>query len=351
MMLSAPLAALALPTTCSMSSGARNWPFLMLTGRPDCATVWMKSVCRHRNAGVCSTSTTLATAGTSSTVCTSVSTGTPIWRFTSASTCRPSSMPGPRKLACELRFALSYDDLKMNGTSSAAQISFSVPAVSSCNCIDSTTQGPAIRNSGRSRPTSNPHSFIGGSNRGDELADHRRGVGGTRAPPIECRAHEADEQRMPAARIGREFGVELAAEEPAMTRNLDHFAQVAGHIAFRICAHREARGLDARQVVVVDLVAMAMAFGDDASAVNPVRKRAGQHVAGLRPQSHRAAQVGVGVAHLDRAVVVLPLGDQRDHRMRRGRVELGAVGVGQPRLVTRVFDHCQLHTEADAEVG
>ena len=34
MMLSAPLAARALPTTCAMSSGARNWPFLMLTGRP-----------------------------------------------------------------------------------------------------------------------------------------------------------------------------------------------------------------------------------------------------------------------------------------------------------------------------
>src|SRR5688572_31134232 len=31
MMLSIPLAALALATTCSMSSGARNWPFLMFT--------------------------------------------------------------------------------------------------------------------------------------------------------------------------------------------------------------------------------------------------------------------------------------------------------------------------------
>src|SRR5665213_4387594 len=143
----------------------------------------------------------------------------------------------------------------MNGTSSAAQISFSVPAVSSCNCIDSTTQGPAIRNSGRSRPTSNPHSFIGGSNRRDELADHRGGVRRACAACVECGANETDEQRMPAARIGREFGVELAAEEPAVTGYLDHFAQVAGHIAFRIRAHREAGGLDARQVMVVDLVA------------------------------------------------------------------------------------------------
>src|SRR5579885_3016141 len=38
-------------------------------------------------------------------------------------------------------------------------ISFSVPAVSSCNVSDSTTQGPAIRKNGRPRPTSKPHNF------------------------------------------------------------------------------------------------------------------------------------------------------------------------------------------------
>ena len=48
--------------TFFMSQGARNWPFLMFTGLPDCATARMKSVWRHRKAGVCSTSTTLATS-------------------------------------------------------------------------------------------------------------------------------------------------------------------------------------------------------------------------------------------------------------------------------------------------
>ena len=160
MMLSAPLAALALATTCFMSSGARNWPFLMLTGLPARATASMKSVCRHRNAGVCSTSTTAATAAISSSACTSVSTGTPIWRFTSARMRSPSSMPRPRNDVPELRLALSYDDLKMNGMPSAPQSSFSRPATSSCSCRDSTTQGPAIRNNGRSRPTSKPQSFM-----------------------------------------------------------------------------------------------------------------------------------------------------------------------------------------------
>ena len=55
-------AARALSMTFFMSQGARNWPFLMFTGLPLWATARMKSVWRHRKAGVCSTSTTLATS-------------------------------------------------------------------------------------------------------------------------------------------------------------------------------------------------------------------------------------------------------------------------------------------------
>ena len=51
------------------------------------------------------------------------------------------------------------------------------------------------------------------------------------------------------------------------------------------------------------------------------------------------------------AVAVLPLVDQRDHRVRRRGVELGAVGVGQAGHVARVFDRRHLHAQADAEVG
>jgi hypothetical protein len=36
-------------------------------------------------------------------------------------------MPGPRKDAAELRLALSYDDLKMNGMPALAQMSLSLP--------------------------------------------------------------------------------------------------------------------------------------------------------------------------------------------------------------------------------
>src|SRR6266496_5152505 len=336
-----------------MSSGARNWPFLMLTGLPAHATAWMKSVCRQRNAGVCSTSTTAAASAISSSVCTSVSTGTPIWRFTSASTRKPSAIPGPRYEAPELRFALSYDDLKMKGIRRATQTSFSCPATSICSCSDSTTHGPAMRKSGASRAASKPHSFIqrAASDRRDQLGD---GVRGAVSLPLklvrERGTDEADEERMAAPRIRREFRVELAAEEPRVLRQLDHFAQIAGRCALRASADGKPGRLEARQVMIVDLVAMPVALGHRGSAVDLVRERTRPDIAGLRAEPHRAAQVGAFGALLDRAVAVLPLGDQRDDRMRRRRLEFGAVRVGETGLVPRILDHRELHAEADAEV-
>ena len=54
-------------------------------------------------------------------------------------------MPGPRYDACELRLALSYDDLKTNGISRSAQIVFSSPATSNWSWRDSTTHGHCER--------------------------------------------------------------------------------------------------------------------------------------------------------------------------------------------------------------
>ena len=63
--------------------------------RPRCR---MKLVCRHRNAGVCSTSTTAATSAIGVSSCTSVSTGSPNSCCTDCSAFSPASSPGPRKL-------------------------------------------------------------------------------------------------------------------------------------------------------------------------------------------------------------------------------------------------------------
>ena len=62
-------------------------------------------------------------------------------------------MPGPRKLFAEERFALSYDALKMNGTPRRVVMSLSLPAISCVSVSPSITQGPAMRNNGRSMPT------------------------------------------------------------------------------------------------------------------------------------------------------------------------------------------------------
>ena len=58
-----------------MSHGARNCPFLTLTTRPVAAAATSRSVCRHRNAGICKTSTTSATRAHCCASCTSVRIG------------------------------------------------------------------------------------------------------------------------------------------------------------------------------------------------------------------------------------------------------------------------------------
>jgi hypothetical protein len=68
------------------------------------------------------------------------------------------------------------------------------------------------------------------------------------------------------------------------------------------------------------------------------------------PEAHGAALAGGVVALLLALGAVLPLGDQRDHRVRRGAVELGAVGIFESEHVPAEFDGRQLHSQADAEI-
>src|SRR3970040_855501 len=256
----------ALAVTCFISPGDRNCPFLMLTALPALATFWMKSVCRHRNAGVCSTSTTAVTSSSGVYSCTSVSTGTPSWRLTSLSTLSPSSRPGPRNAVPEVRLALSKLDLKMKGMPSEPVISFSCPATSSCNCIDSITHGPAIRKNGRSRPMSNPQSFMGRSRSGRGTGQRLREGDDSRVRlaqrPDRGRgfrlvvargADEADEQRMAIARRGQEFRVRLAGQEPRVpvARQLDHLHQQVVH---RLGRYHQAGILELGAGTVVELV-------------------------------------------------------------------------------------------------
>ena len=145
-----------------------------------------------------------------------------------------------------------------------------------------------------------------------------------------------------------ELGVELHAHVPRVhrLRQLDHLGQL---LALGDRGDHEAGVLQALQVLLVGLVAVAVALGDDV-AIDAVRDGAGLDVRALRAQAHRAAEVGVGIAPLDRAVGVLPLVDQGDDRVLGVRLELGGVGIGQAGHVAGVLDGGDLHAQADAQV-
>src|SRR5436189_6456851 len=64
---------------------------------------------------------------------------------------QPSRSPMPRKERTEVRFALSYEALKMKSISSAAQISAILFAMRQANFSDSITHGPRM-NTGRLPP-------------------------------------------------------------------------------------------------------------------------------------------------------------------------------------------------------
>src|ERR1700753_1960201 len=120
--------------------------------------------------------------------------GRPVGAFTAARVARPRTRPGPRKLAMELRFALSNDDLNTRGTARRRAMSARVWAMASTSSSLSMTHGPAM---------------IGEAGR----------VGGAGAPPSTL------QQEAVAARLGLGLGLRggrggrqlaVAARLPAM---------------------------------------------------------------------------------------------------------------------------------------
>src|SRR6266702_1558048 len=226
----------------------------------------------------------------------------------------------------------------MNGTSSSLQISFSAEAVSSAIWRDSTTHGPAIRNKGLSRPATKPQSFMASSrDRGLVLA----------GLVIQSGLDESGKERMAAAGRRSEFRVELAADQPGMRRQLDHFAQL---LALGEAGNAQALVLQSLHVLVVDLVAVTVAFVDHVRAVDLAREAPRLERGALSAQAHRPAEIGLFVAALDAAVAALPLGHERDHRVRRVAVEFRAVRAREADDVSRKLDHRELHAQADAEI-
>src|SRR4051794_21775735 len=147
----------------------------------------------------------------------SVSTGTPAVSRTRPSTRTPSTSPGPRNDAPEVRFALSYDALKMKGTPARRGISRSARAASvGCGSL-SITPGPAL---GTRLP---PPMLTPPASTGTTPLPYHRGRGGVRVRALVAvaRLDEPGKQRVRLQRLRLELGVELYGDVPRMRGQLD----------------------------------------------------------------------------------------------------------------------------------
>src|SRR3954468_13551840 len=317
-----------------MSSGARNCPFFTLTARPVRAAASIRSVWRDRKAGICSTSATSATGAACSGAWMSVSTGTPAVSRTRPSTRTPSLNPGPRNDEPDVRFALSYDALKMKGTPARRVMSRSAIAVSMACASLSMTHGPAISASGPP-PRLTPPTSTGDTTR---LPYHgRRGRMPVRELVTMARFDESGEQRVRLERLRLELGMELHRDVIRMRRQLDHLDELSVE---RSSDDLESFLGDRFLVETVELEAVTMTLFDDVGAVQLVRLGAGLQLARIRAEAHRPAEI-VDTQQIAQLV--------DDVRLGVGRA-FGGIRVSQPADVARVFDGGPLEAVTDAEV-
>ena len=137
--------------------GARNWPFLTLTARPVARGGDERSVWRHRNAGIWSTSTPRPTGSACPGSWMSVITGDAELALHAGEDLEPVVDARARGTsAIDERLALSNEDLNTKPTSCRGASSRNEPATSSMNASSSIRHGPAISSSGAPSPAARP---------------------------------------------------------------------------------------------------------------------------------------------------------------------------------------------------
>src|SRR6202012_4281320 len=164
----------------------------------------------------------------------------------------------------------------------------------------------------------------------------------------ERRFDERLEQRMAVTRRGREFRVELHADEPRVhaARQFHHFRQI---FTRGTGADDKAAGFELGHEAVIDFITVTVTLVH-VLAIDLFSHRARLDWATLRTETHRAAEVRLFGALFDAAVTVVPRRYPRDHAVRCARIDLGAVRVLQADHVASEFDHRELHAETDAKV-
>src|SRR5213593_4023183 len=165
----------------------------------------------------------------------------------------------------------------------------------------------------------------------------RRTVSPRTAIVLQGGPHEPREERVRLPRPRAELRVELAGDEVRVLGDLDDLDEL---LLRPDAGDAEAGLLESGKVVVVHLVAVAVALLDDALAVQARGQAALAEDDRIETEPHRATLVG------DRAL----LGQEVDHQVRRGRIELCGARAGEAADVPRVLDHGALHAQADPEV-
>src|SRR5690606_19614513 len=109
---------------------------------------------------------------------------------------------------------------------------------------------------------------------------------------------------MPVSRGGRELRVKLRSQEPRVIRQLDDLDEPVD----RHPGEDETRLLETLHIAVVELVAMPVTLVDHVPAVDRPHEGRALELAALRPEPHRAAEIGVRAALLHAPALVLPFG-------------------------------------------
>ena len=141
---------------------------------------------------------------------------------------------------------------------------------------------------------------------------------------LEAGANERSEERMRRKRLGFEFGMKLAAEEPGVVR---HFHDFDVHAVGSFSCDAESGARERLFVLAIEFVAVAMALGNFECAVGSVREGSRLEFAWPRAQAHGAAHF----IHAEQFAQFI------NHAMRRLRIEFSAVRLLQSGDIARIF--------------
>ena len=180
---------------------------------------------------------------------------------------RPASSPGPRNEPAEVRFALSYDALKIKWTPARPAMSRSAAATHRMPSL-SITQGPGDQE--QRRATARPRPATGSASTPANLPRTRRGCG-ARPPCAVAGAGRTGEERVGLQRLRLELRVELHRHYQGWVGYLHDLDELA---VGRTADDLSPLSVEGLLVQAVELVAVAVPLVDYVCAVELARPRA-----------------------------------------------------------------------------